>query len=184
MPNGSPHEHKHPPVCTVYFLLLLHPWTWKDGLYKVRDYLTLTAWANHCSCRMKKSYLLLRNSSVLGTDALGEPWKHVQISGSKQFQNVFLQIFIQKVLYKGILWVPLGIIWELRSLRPLYMRWIFIWSSPSRPALGSHFILLITAGFGFLFICRIKELLALGFWKKKNWRTLCSVRMYSGPFPT
>jgi hypothetical protein len=35
-------------LCTLQFLPHPHLWTWKDGLHKVRDYLTLTTWANHC----------------------------------------------------------------------------------------------------------------------------------------
>ncbi len=33
------------------------PWTWKDGLYKVRDHLTLTTWANHCSCPIRNTVI-------------------------------------------------------------------------------------------------------------------------------
>ncbi len=43
-------------------------WTWKDGLYKVREttYFTLTTtWANNCSWPMRNNHLLLRNSHFL-----------------------------------------------------------------------------------------------------------------------
>jgi hypothetical protein len=42
-----------------------HPWTWKDGLNQVRDYSTLTTWANHFSWRMRNNHLLLRSNHFL-----------------------------------------------------------------------------------------------------------------------
>ncbi len=47
------------PVWSVFFLCHPHPSTGKDGLYKVRDNLTLTTWANHCSWPIRDSHLLL-----------------------------------------------------------------------------------------------------------------------------
>jgi len=69
------------------------PWTWKDGLYKVRDYLTHTAnvWADRCSWPMRNNhFLLLALLEGLLTWALF------------QFHRAFLQLVIQTVLlYRG-----------------------------------------------------------------------------------
>ncbi len=51
MPTDSPRSLLS--TSSVYCLVFPHPHpsTWKDGLYKVRDYLNLTTWANRCSVR-------------------------------------------------------------------------------------------------------------------------------------
>jgi hypothetical protein len=49
----------HHRVWSVFLLSHPHPWTWKDGMYKARDYLTLTSWDNHCSWPITDIHLLL-----------------------------------------------------------------------------------------------------------------------------
>jgi hypothetical protein len=79
------------------------------GVYKVRDYLTLTTWVNHCSWRIRDGHLLLWNSYYLQLSS-----RALVICAPKQFQSVFLQIFIQNVLYRGIFLLPLGmLLWTL-----------------------------------------------------------------------
>ncbi len=94
-------------LLSVQFLCHPHPWTWKDELYKVRDYLTLTSWTNHCSWPMRNSHLLLRKCHFLLQALLEGPGNMYIFPSPKQFQNVFLQIFIQKV-YSSILLLQLG----------------------------------------------------------------------------
>lgn len=46
-------------LCTGYCLLHGHPWTWKDGLYKVRDNLTLTTRVKYHNWRMRNNHFML-----------------------------------------------------------------------------------------------------------------------------
>jgi hypothetical protein len=75
-----------------------------------RAYLKLTTWANLGSLPLRKSHLLLRKSDFLLLAFYEGLGNMCTFPGPKQFQGVFLQIFIQNELYMGILLVPLGIL--------------------------------------------------------------------------
>jgi hypothetical protein len=69
----------------------------------MREYLTLITWANHCSSPMRKNHFLLLAPEE-------GPGNLCAFLSHKQFHSVLLQIFIQKVHYRGILLLPLGIL--------------------------------------------------------------------------
>jgi len=59
-----------------------HPWTWKDGLYKVKECLTLTTWADHCSWANEKQ-------SFTATIALDGHCQHVHFYQPKEDSQCF-----------------------------------------------------------------------------------------------
>jgi hypothetical protein len=86
------YQHKLAHPCALFSFSCIpvpQPWTWRDGLYEVWNYLTLTTWVDHGGWPMRNSHFLLW---VLfhGTA------KVYTILGQKRIHNVFLKIFIRK----------------------------------------------------------------------------------------
>jgi hypothetical protein len=113
---------------------------------------------------MKNSYLLLRNSSVLETDALGGPQKHVQIFRLQAVSECISTNLQPKSIVQGHFMGAVGHnlrTWKSKTF--VYVVNIHLVYS-FQTSIGKQF--LIPSGYVFLFTYRIKELLALGFWKK------------------
>jgi hypothetical protein len=107
------------------------------------DYLTPTTWANNYSWRMRNSQLITEQIVI------SSYWSYSRraldnictLPGPKELHNVFVQIFIQNVLYTGILLLSLGMLskkqWALRPFHAalrLFPRWHGGWPAAAQAA--------------------------------------------------
>ncbi len=98
------------PLCTGYFLLHRHPWTWKDGLYKVRDNLTLTTRVNYHNWPMRNNRFLLELVICCYLPSRRALVTCSPFQAQSNFTMYFLQLFIDQVLCRANLLLLLGML--------------------------------------------------------------------------